>query len=182
LTAFCSFATQGLAFVSLPVFFETTLGRNPVETGFLMTPWSVVVAIMAPIAGRLSDRYPPGLLGGIGLAVLSAGMVSLALLPTQPTLADILVRMVVCGMGFGFFQAPNQKALMTSAPRERASGASGTIATARLIGQATGAALVALSFGLAGSSHGPLLALSIGAAFAAVGAVASGLRLVAPKG
>jgi len=182
LTAFCSFATQGLAFVSLPFFFETTLGRNPVETGFLMTPWSVVVAIMAPIAGRLSDRYPPGLLGGIGLAVLSAGMVSLALLPTQPTLADILVRMVVCGMGFGFFQAPNQKALMTSAPRERASGASGTIATARLIGQATGAALVALSFGLAGSSHGPLLALSIGAAFAAVGAIASGLRLVAPKG
>lgn len=181
LTAFCSFATQGLAFVSLPFFFETTLGRNPVETGFLMTPWSVVVAMMAPIAGRLSDRYPPGLLGGVGLAVLSAGMVSLALLPANPSVAEILVRMVICGMGFGFFQAPNQKALMTSAPRERASGASGTIATARLIGQATGAALVALSFGIAGT-HGPLLALSIGAVFAAVGAIASGLRLVTAKG
>ncbi len=177
LTAFCSFATQGLAFVSLPFFFETTLGRNPVETGFLMTPWSVVVALFAPIAGRLSDRYPPGLLGGIGLAILSAGMVSLALLPTDPSAGDIIVRMIICGAGFGFFQAPNQKALMTSAPRERASGASGTVATARLIGQATGAALVALSFGIAGSG-GPLLALSIGAGFAAVGAISSGLRLV----
>jgi DHA2 family multidrug resistance protein-like MFS transporter len=178
LTAFCSFTTQGLAFVSLPFFFETTLGRSAIDTGFLMTPWSVVVALLAPVAGRLSDRYPPGLLGGIGLAVLSLGMLSLALLPADPSVFDIIIRMIICGMGFGFFQAPNQKALMTSAPRERASGASGIIAMARLIGQATGAALVALSFGIAGK-HGPLLALSIGVVTAGAGAVASGLRLVA---
>jgi DHA2 family multidrug resistance protein-like MFS transporter len=178
LTAFCAFATQGLAFVSLPFFFETTLGRDPIQTGFLMTPWSIVVALIAPMAGRLSDTYPPGLLGGIGLAVLSAGMLSFALLPSDPSATGIIIRMIICGIGFGFFQAPNQKALMTSAPRERASGASGTIAMARLIGQATGAALVALSFGLSGK-HGPVLALSIGAGFAAVGSVASGLRLVA---
>lgn len=177
LTAFCSFATQGLAFVSLPFFFETTLGRDPIQTGFLMTPWSIVVALIAPMAGRLSDTYPPGLLGGIGLAILSAGMLSFALLPSDPSATGIVIRMIICGIGFGFFQAPNQKALMTSAPRERASGASGTIAMARLIGQATGAALVALSFGLSGK-HGPVLALSIGAGFAAVGSLASGLRLV----
>jgi len=177
LTAFCSFATQGLAFVSLPFFFETTLGRDPVQTGFLMTPWSVVVAMIAPVAGRMSDRYPPGLLGGIGLAMLCLGMLSLASMPADASVVSITARMVLCGIGFGFFQAPNQKALMTSAPKERSSGASGTIATARLIGQATGAALVALSFGIS-SSHGPVLALSIGAGFAAVGSVASGLRLV----
>ncbi|MFJ3483763.1 MFS transporter [Pseudomonas sp. NPDC090202] len=177
LTAFCSFATQGLAFVSLPFFFETTLGRDPVQTGFLMTPWSVVVAMIAPFAGRLSDRYPPGLLGGIGLATLCCGMISLATMPVDASVWSIGARMIICGIGFGFFQAPNQKALMTSAPKERASGASGTVATARLIGQATGAALVALSFGIS-STHGPVLALSIGAGFAAVGAVASGLRLV----
>src|SRR5471032_3288426 len=177
LTAFCSFATQGLAFVSLPFFFETTLGRDPIQTVFLMTPWSIVVALIAPVAGRLSDTYPPGLLGGIGLAILSAGMVSLALMPSDPGAIEIVVRMIICGIGFGFFKAPNQKALMTSAPRDRSSGASGTIAIARLIGQATGAALVALSFGISGT-HGPVLALSIGAGFAAVGSVASALRLV----
>lgn len=177
LTAFCSFATQGLAFVSLPFFFESTLGRDPVQTGFLMTPWSVVVAMIAPVAGRLSDRYAPGLLGGIGLAMLCVGMISLATMPADASVISIGARMILCGLGFGFFQAPNQKALMTSAPKERSSGASGTIATARLIGQATGAALVALSFGIS-SSHGPVLALSIGAGFAAVGSIASGLRLV----
>ena len=178
LTAFCSFATQGVAFVSLPFFFETVLGRDPIQTGFLMTPWSVVVAMIAPVAGRLSDRYAPGLLGGIGLAILSAGMISLTLMPADANAWEIGIRMIICGLGFGFFQAPNQKALMTSAPRERASGASGTIATARLIGQATGAALVALSFGISGE-HGPVLALAIGAGFAAVGSVSSGLRLIA---
>lgn len=180
LTAFCSFATQGLAFVSLPFFFETVLGRDPIQTGFLMTPWSVVVAMIAPIAGRLSDRYAPGMLGAIGLAILCAGMISLTMIPADANAWEIGVRMIICGLGFGFFQAPNQKALMTSAPKERASGASGTIATARLIGQATGAALVALSFGISGE-HGPLLALAIGAGFAAVGSISSALRLVAAR-
>ncbi|MBP0623962.1 MFS transporter [Cupriavidus consociatus] len=179
LTAVCSFAAQGLAFVSLPFYFQHVLGRGQVETGFLLTPWSVVVALMAPLAGRLSDRYPPGLLGGVGLAVLSAGMVSLALLPDNPSALDIGIRMCICGAGFGFFQSPNLKALMASAPRERSGGASGVIATARLLGQATGAALVALCFGI-GGTHGPGLALALGAAFAGVAAVASWLRLVAP--
>ncbi|HTE98305.1 MAG TPA: MFS transporter, partial [Bradyrhizobium sp.] len=57
-TAICSFAVQGLAFVSLPFYFEDILGRSQVETGFFMTPWPLVVAMMAPIAGRLSNRYP----------------------------------------------------------------------------------------------------------------------------
>jgi DHA2 family multidrug resistance protein-like MFS transporter len=177
MTAVCSFAAQGLAFVSLPFYFETMLGRTQVETGFLMSPWSVLVALMAPIAGRLSDRYPPGLLGGIGLAIMCGGMISLAMLPSDPHALEICIRMAVCGAGFGFFQSPNLKAFMASAPRERASGASGVVATARLLGQATGAALVALCFGIAGK-HGPGLALSLGAAFAGAASIASGLRLV----
>ncbi|MEQ5842201.1 MFS transporter [Paraburkholderia acidicola] len=179
-TAVCSFATQGLAFVSLPFYFEDVLHRSQVETGFLMTPWPVVVALAAPIAGRLSDRYPPGLLGAIGLAVLCGGMVSLASLPPHPHVLDIAIRMSICGAGFGFFQSPNLKALMASAPPERSGGASGIIATARLLGQTTGAALVALSFSIAGR-HGPTLALSAGAVFAGAASIASGLRLFAPS-
>ncbi|CAN5867274.1 MFS transporter [soil metagenome] len=178
-TAMCSFAAQGLAFVSLPFYFETVLHRSQVDTGFLMTPWPVLVALAAPIAGRLSDRYPPGLLGGIGLAILAAGLASLAMLPADPHAMEIVLRMAVCGVGFGFFQSPNLKALMASAPPDRSGGASGVIATARLLGQTTGAALVALCFGIAGD-HGPTLALALGAAFAAAGAIASGARLFAP--
>ena len=176
LTSVASFTTQGLAFVGLPFYFEQTLHRDPVETGFLMSPWAIVVAIAAPIAGRMSDRHAPGLLGGVGLALLSAGMASLALLPVHPSVPDIVWRMLLCGIGFGLFQSPNLKALMASAPPERSGGASGMIALSRLIGQTTGAALVALCFELAGS-HGPGWALALGAGFALLAAVASSLRL-----
>jgi DHA2 family multidrug resistance protein-like MFS transporter len=177
-TAICSFAVQGLAFVSLPFYFEETLGRSQVETGFFMTPWPLVVAVMAPIAGRLSDRYPAGILGGLGLALLGIGMALLAMLPANPAVADIVWRMAVCGCGFGFFQTPNMKALMSSAPASRSGSASGIVATARLTGQTTGAALAALCFGLAGR-EGATIALVLGAAFAAIGCVMSSLRLIA---
>ena len=175
-TALCSFCAQGLAFVSLPFFFETVLHRDPVQTGFLMAPWAVVVAAAAPLAGRLSDSHAPGLMGGVGLAILSAGLVAMATLPGDASVLRIATSMAVCGLGFGLFQSPNLKAIMSAAPPERAGGASGMVAMARLNGQALGAALVALCFGIAGS-QGPTVALALGAGFAALGAAASAARL-----
>ena len=179
-TSVCSFAVQGLAFVSLPFYFEDILQRTQVETGFFMTPWPLVVAIMAPIGGRLSDRRSAGLLGGFGLVLLGLGMTLLATLPASPGVANIVWRMVICGLGFGLFQTPNIKALMSSAPPHRSGGASGIVATARLIGQTIGAALAALCFALAGRD-GATLALALGAGFAAVGSVMSFLRLAVRK-
>ncbi|HEY0300638.1 MAG TPA: MFS transporter [Rhizomicrobium sp.] len=180
-TSVCSFTVQGLAFVSLPFYFEHVLHRSQVETGLFMTPWPLIVAVMAPIAGRLSDRHAPGLLGGVGLVILSVGMVLLATLPAAPTVADIVWRMIVCGAGFGFFQAPNLKALMSSAPAGRSGSASSIIATARLTGQTLGASLTALCFGLAGT-EGATVALALGAGFAAVGSLMSFMRLAVSRG
>jgi len=180
-TSVCSFAVQGLAFVSLPFYFEDILLRTQVETGFFMTPWPLVVAFMAPIGGRLSDRYPAGILGSLGLALLCVGMVLLATLPAAPGIVNIVWRMAICGFGFGFFQTPNLRTLMSSAPPDRSGSASGIVATARLTGQTIGAALAALCFGLAGR-EGATLALGLGAGFAALGSVMSVLRLaVAPR-
>jgi MFS transporter, DHA2 family, multidrug resistance protein len=179
-TSMASFAAQGLAFVSLPFFIESVLRRDPVQTGFLVLPWAVVVAAGAPLAGRLSDRYPPGLMGGIGLLLLSAGMALLAgLTPESSTLA-IVWRMALCGFGFALFQSPNLNALMSAAPAERSGGASGMVAMARLNGQAIGAALVALCFGLAGP-RGPVWALGLGAGLAALAALASSARLIVAR-
>ena len=179
-TSMCSFAAQGLSFVALPFLFQTGMGHTAVETGLLLTPWPVATAIMAPIAGPLSDRYPPAVLGGIGLAMLSAGLVLMAMLPDAPSSLGLVLRMLLCGAGFGFFQSPNLKAIMSSAPPGRSGGASGIVATSRLLGQSVGAALVALCFGLVGD-RGPTLALALGAAFAGTASVVSFLRMFAGR-
>ncbi len=179
-TSMCSFAAQGLSFVSLPFFFQTALGRTPVETGLLLTPWPVVTALMAPIAGPLSDRYPPAILGGIGMAVLCLGLTLMATLGPHPGTWDIVWRMMICGAGFGFFQSPNLRAIMSSAPRERSGGASGIVATSRLVGQSVGAALVAVCFGIS-AAGGPALALALAAGFAGSAGLASFSRLLAGR-
>jgi len=176
LTACASFSAQGLAFVSLPFLLQSDLGHSQVETGFLITPWPAVVAIMGPIAGRLSDRYPPAILAGFGLLLLGCGLTALATIGANPSALDIGWRMALCGAGFGFFQSPNLKSIMTSAPPSRSGGASGIVAAARLLGQASGAALVAFCFHIAGPA-GPHYALWLGCAFAFTGCVFSFLRL-----
>jgi DHA2 family multidrug resistance protein-like MFS transporter len=177
LTAICAFSAQSFGFVALPFLLQAKLGYSAVATGLLMTPWPAVVALMAPVAGPMADRRSPGLLGGIGLAAFAVGLGALALLPAHASVADIVWRTAVCGAGFGFFQAPNLKALMGSVPPRRSGGASGVVATSRLLGQTLGAGLVALCFHL-GNSIAPTLALWLGCAFALAGSAASGLRLL----
>ena len=175
-TSISSFATHLLAFVALPFLFQMVMGYPPAEVGFLMMPWSLAVAVIAPLAGRMSDRYPPAILGGIGLALLAVGMGALGLLAPEAGIADIAWRMALCGLGFGLFQAPNNRTMLDAAPMARSGAASGMLSTARLTGQSLGAALVALMlarFGLAGA-HG---ALFLGTAFATLAAITSLSRL-----
>ena len=180
-TSMMSFTAQGLAFVSLPFYFQYGLGRSAVATGLLLTPWPMLTAAIAPVAGPLSDRYPPAILCGIGMGVLAAGLTLMAALPAEPDTPAIVWRMMLCGAGFGFYQSPNLKAIMSSAPPERSGGASGIVATSRLVGQSTGAALVALCFGLS-ALHGPALALTLAAGFAALASTASFFRLLTAGG
>ncbi|HTI16862.1 MAG TPA: MFS transporter [Trinickia sp.] len=179
-TSVCSFSAQMLAFVSLPFLFQNTLGLTQVQTGLLITPWPLAIVVIAPIAGVLSDRYPAGILGGIGLAMLTLGLAMLATLGSHPSAFDIGWRMALCGAGFGAFQAPNNRQLLSCAPRERSGGASGMLGTARLTGQTLGAALVALIFDIA-PINGPTVALGVAAAFSATASCVSLLRLRQPR-
>ena len=178
----CTFTAQGLAFVSLPFFFHTVLGRDATSTGILLTAWPLALASIAPIAGRLADRHHAGLLGAIGLTSMTAGLVLTALLPANPSNADIMWRLVLCGAGFGVFASPNNRLMMNAVPRERSGSAGGIIATARTLGQTIGAALVAVVFGLfdfsgGGAPDAARAAIWLGAAFAATALVVGSLRL-----
>jgi len=179
-TSMASFTSQMLAFVALPFWLQNSLGFSQVETGLYMTPWPLVIVFAAPLAGVLSDRYSAGILGGIGLALFAAGLLSLATIGAHPGTVDIVWRMALCGAGFGLFQSPNNRAMLSSAPRERSGGAGGMLSTARLTGQTLGAALVALIFGLA-PGHGPTIALYVATGFAAIAAVVSMLRITSPR-
>ncbi|WP_374442666.1 MFS transporter [Stella sp.] len=180
-TAIAAYMAQSLAVVALPFFFIAVAGRTQVEAGFLMTAWPIAVAAVAPFSGRMADRYPVGLLAGIGLAVMAAGLVLLAAAPADPSTLDIVWRMALCGLGFGFFQAPNNRAILSSVPRERSGAAGGVLSTSRLLGQTTGAALVAVVFGVVGTApgpgHGAVAALALGGACAGVAALVSLVRL-----
>ena len=171
-TSVCSYAAQILAYVSLPFLFQVVMHRTAVATGLLVTPWPLLVAFAAPLAGRLSGRYPAAVLGSIGLAVLASGLMLLATMPAVPADWDVAWRMAICGIGFGFYQTPNNITLMTAGPPERSGAASGMVAIARTVGWSLGSALVALIFGLRGG-QGAGTCLYVAAGFAAVGAVVS---------
>ncbi|KMO14352.1 multidrug MFS transporter [Methylobacterium platani JCM 14648] len=176
MSSVCSFSAQMMAYVALPFYFQDVLHLTSTRTGLLMTPWPIAIAVIAPFAGRLADRYPPGLLGGIGLVALSAGLALMASLPADPSPLAIAWRLTLCGLGFGLFQSPNNKVIITSAPRERSGGASGMQSTARLLGQSLGAAMVAVIFGTL-HARGTTTVLWLASALALTGAVTSGLRV-----
>jgi len=144
--------------------------------GLLITPWPIAVAIAAPIAARLVEHYPAGLLGGIGLVVFAAGLLALAWLGDHPTPLDVIWRMALAGFGFGLFQTPNNRTMIAAAPRERSGGASGMLGTARLLGQTIGASLVALLLARY-PLRGMQLSLLAAVGFALGGAALSMLRL-----
>ncbi len=179
-TSICSFCAQMLAMVSLPFYLQTVLGRSEVETGLLLTPWPLATMVMAPLAGYLIERLHAGLLGALGMVIMAAGLFALVMLPGPPSDLNIIWPMILCGAGFGLFQSPNNNTIITSAPRERSGGASGMLGTARLLGQSTGAALVALMLNQFGDS-GTHLSLLAAAILATLAAVVSGLRITQPR-
>ena len=135
-----------------------------------------LAAIFRDMAVRHVRQVGAGLLGGIGLLVFALGLATLAFLPAYPTTGDVIWRMALAGFGFGLFQTPNNRTMLAAAPRERSGGASGMLGTARLLGQTTGAALVAL-FLARYPADGTQISLLAAVGAALLGAMLSTLRL-----
>ena len=148
LTSLASFVGQGIAFVALPFLFQSVYGYSIFQSALLFTPWPIGIVLVAPHAGRLADRYSAAMLSTLGLAVFTVGLGLLALLPAQPAAWDISWRALVCGLGFGFFQSPNNREMLSNVSRELSGNASGVLAIMRTFGQCLGAALLGIILSL----------------------------------
>ncbi|WP_229727018.1 MFS transporter [Sphingomonas alpina] len=164
--AFTAFIASMTLLISTP-FRLHEYGFTAAAIGAAIAPWPLTNMIVAPLAGWLSDRIPAGILGGIGMAISITALLLIAFMPADPSYFDVAWRMALCGSGFGTFLPPNARLIIGSAPRERAAAAGGLVSTVRLVGQTTGATLVAA-----------LLAMGIGAGMAPP-LFAAGLALIA---
>jgi len=171
----CAFMAQGLAVVVLPFYFIDVMGFSQVMAGLLLSPWPIAAGIMSHISGRMADRVPIRVLGTIGMAGMTSGLILLGLVGAHPTVFQIVWRAALGGAGFGFFGAPNNRAMVASAPKERSGGAGGISTMSRLLGQSIGVSVVAVIFGLSANGgvtlHGASVALMFGASFTAVSGI-----------
>ncbi|WP_312587968.1 MFS transporter [Comamonas terrigena] len=143
ITAFCA---QTMAFLALPFLLIEARGLPTGQAGLLISAWPLALAISAPWVGRMIGRWPAGRLGAVGMALFALGLWALALLPQDASNWNVVWRMALCGMGFAFFQSPNNFTIVTSAPLHRSGAASGMLGAARHVGQGLGAVLLAAAF------------------------------------
>lgn len=144
LTSLASFVSQGMTFIALPFLFQSVYGYSAFASAILFMPWPLGIVLAAPYAGRLADRYPPAIISTVGLCLFAAGLVLLAQLPEHAQEWDIGLRSLLCGIGFGCFQSPNNREMLSNATRENSGYASGVLAIMRTFGQCLGAAFVGI--------------------------------------
>lgn len=142
LTSLASFVSQGITFIALPFLFQSVYGYSALVSALLFTPWPIGIILAAPHAGRLADRYSAAIISTAGLCIFAIGLTLLAMLPEHAQAWDICLRSLICGIGFGCFQSPNNKEMLSNASRENSGYASGVLAIMRTFGQCLGAAFV----------------------------------------
>lgn len=142
LTSLASFVSQGITFIALPFLFQSVYGYSALISALLFTPWPIGIILAAPHAGRLADRYSAAIISTVGLCIFAIGLALLAMLPEHAQAWDICLRSLLCGIGFGCFQSPNNREMLSNASRENSGYASGVLAIMRTFGQCLGAAFV----------------------------------------
>ena len=176
LASICCFAAQMSSMVALPFYFQHAWGLGPTLTGLCMTPWPLTVAIAGPVSGRLSDRVGTAWLCAAGAGTLCVGVALVAIWPLSGGLGPLIFITMLSGLGFGFFQVPNNRNMLISAPRERSGAAGGMQGLARLTGQTLGGVLVTLLFQLFPDAAAPRWGHAFAAGLALAAALISTLR------
>jgi MFS family permease len=142
----------------LPFYFEQLRGFDPLRSGLLLTPYSLALAMVAPLSGNLADRVGSRLLAPLGLSLACAGLALLAQLGPDASAFDVSWRLAISGIGQGLFQSPNTRTIMGAAPADQSGTVSGLVATTRVVAQSLSVAIAGAVFtGLGGATAGAAL-------------------------
>jgi EmrB/QacA subfamily drug resistance transporter len=130
----------------MPYYLIQGRGFSAAQAGLILTAQPVIMAVIAPISGTLSDRIGTRIPTALGMAVLSGGLYYLSRLSAQSSTGLIMLALAIVGLGTGAFISPNNSALMGSAPKSRQGIAAGILATARNFGMVLGVGIAGAIF------------------------------------
>ena len=139
------FATFVVTYI-LNYHFQYIHGLDPQTSGIVLVVTPVIMAIIAPISGRLSDKYPPQIITAIGMGLVTIALFILTFLDKTTPFALVLLAMILQGVGFGFFSSPNSNIIMSSVDKDDAGTASASLSTVRTIGQSFSLGLLTVVF------------------------------------
>lgn len=167
----CAFMVAAFSNFSLPFYLEHTLGLPPASAGLVMTPFPLAMMAFSWVSGYLADRTGTGSgITTLGMALITAAMFWLSFLTPETTPESVMWRLLLLGLGMGFFNSPNNSEVMNATPPGQLGLGSSLLATSRHVGQMLGTSLAALFLGLALDASATLSA-------PAGAAIAQGVRL-----
>ena len=177
----CCFTGQAAGLIALPFYLQHSLGLSPLEAGLYITPWPLMAAVAAWLAGRFASPSATASLCATGCACLSAGLCAAGAWPLAGTPVGIAPIVMLCGLGFGLFQVTNNRNMFLSAPFERSGAAGGLQSIARLTGQTAGVVFATLLFSAAPVHTAPRMCLAMGAILTLMAGLISMLHPKAPR-
>ena len=130
----------------LSLYLQYIKGLDPEIAGLFVVVQTFFMVVMSPFAGRLSDRFDPGKLASLGMAIISVGLLIFSFITKETSLYVIILGLAVVGIGIGIFSAPNTHAIMGSVKKKYFGVASATLSTMRLLGQTFGMGLILVIF------------------------------------
>ena len=140
-------ATFAVTFL-LSLYLQYIKGLSAQNAGLILVAQPIMMAIVTPFAGRLSDRYEPRIMASVGMALVTVGLLIFAFINAQTTFEYLIIGLLVLGLGFGFFSSPNTNAIMGSVEKRFYGVASATVSTMRLVGQVLSMGIAMLIFAM----------------------------------
>jgi EmrB/QacA subfamily drug resistance transporter len=140
-----SFAMLGVFFF-LALYMQDILHYSPLEAGVRFLPSTLMIVTIAPIAGRMADRFGPRWLIVAGLLVIAASLYSFTGIAVDSSYGELLPGFMLLGIGIAMTMSPMTSAAMNAVPVEKAGIASGVLSMFRMIGGSLGVAITGAIF------------------------------------